>query len=143
MTGDQIREVEDDPREGVVVTIEEDAVDVAIPAPCAGCLGEATKRLPSVGVNWLEFPYCDTCVPPRRGEPAPERAKRKPPLFSGLFARIFLGPLIPTIAEDVGGPRGNAVKLLLSAGGTVRLGFKNREYARLFVEANGARMPEE
>jgi hypothetical protein len=32
---------------------------------------------------------------------------------------------------------------LLSESGTMRLAFKNEEYARLFVEANGAELPKE
>ena len=64
MEDDVIREVEMDPREGVVVTVEESAESVNIPPPCARCLGEATKHFPATGVR-LEFPYCDACLAPR------------------------------------------------------------------------------
>ena len=131
MASDVILEVEKDPKEGVVVTIDEGADGADVPPPCAGCLGEATRCLPPIGVNWLEFPYCDTCVP----RPADEAGWRPPTLVPfGILGRM--------VVDDIGGPRGNAVKLLLSDGGTLRLAFKNDEYARLFVEANGAEMPQ-
>ena len=136
MSGDVIREVENDPKEGVVVTVEEGVASIDVPPPCAACLGEATRRLPSIGVNWPEFPYCDACVPPRAGEAAREKKLLRFSFFGfGILGWMF--------AKDVAGPRGNAVKLMLSEGGTLRLAFKNDEYARLFVEANGAEMPQD
>ena len=139
MTGDVIREVEGDPQEGVVVTLEEGVDNVHVPPPCAMCLGEATRRLPAKGVNWPELPYCDACVPPRANEAGREETMRS----VGLFAFYLFGWLGRLVVKDLSGPRGNAVKLLISEGGTVRLAFKNDEYARLFVEANGAEMPQE
>jgi len=140
MAGDVIREVENDPNEGVVVTVEESAENVDVPALCAGCLGEATKRLPAIGVNWLEFPYCDACVPPRTTE---AELKEEEAWRLLAFLPFGGGGLVDMAAEDLRGLRGNAVKLLLSESGTVRLAFKNEEYARLFVKANGAEMPQE
>ena len=142
MSGDVIREVENDPKEGVVVTLEEGAASIDVPPPCAGCLGEATRRLPSIGVSWPEFPYCDACVPPRADEAERRETVRDLPLLRFLFFG-FIGILSWMFVKDVAGPRGNAVKLMHSDGGTLRLAFKNDEYARLFVEANGAEMPQD
>jgi len=139
MPGDVIREVEKDPQEGVVVTVDEAAERVDVPPPCAVCLGEATRRLPAKGVNWPEFPYCDACVPPRANEAGRKETARG----WRLLAFLCFGWLGRLAVQDLSGPRGNAVKLLLSEGGTLRLAFKNDEYARLFVEANGAEMPQE
>ena len=147
MTDDVIREVERDPKEGVVVTVEEAAESVEVPPPCAVCLGEATRRLPAQGVNWLEFPYCDACARPR-ADGAKRKATSKVLMLLVvavlmIFVSLWLAVLGLVVLMDLGGPRGQAVKLLLSEGGTVRLAFKNDEYARLFVEANGAEMPQE
>lgn len=137
MTGDAIREVERDPKEGVIVTVERSAEGVDIPSPCALCLGKATTRLPSAGVNWLEFPYCDECAPRKRDGDRPSHGR----LWSFVFGR--LGALGAMMRQDLGGPRGKAVKLLLGPSDTTRLAFENDEYARLFVEANGAELPPE
>ncbi|MHC4341435.1 MAG: hypothetical protein ACYSX0_14635 [Planctomycetota bacterium] len=139
MTGDVILEVENDPKEGVVVTVEEGVESVDVPPPCAGCLGEATKRLPVRGVTWLEFPYCDTCVPPR----ADEAARKERAGAWRLVASLCFGWLGRQVVEDLGGLRGNAVKFLLSESGTIRIAFQSEEYARLFVKSNGAEMPPE
>jgi hypothetical protein len=147
MADDVIREVERDPREGVVVVVEEDADSVEVPPPCAACLGEATKRLPAIGVNWLELPYCDTCVPPRAGVDKRKATMRALVLLVAVVLALFVSWWFAILAVlaliDLGGPRGDAVKLLLSESGTMRLAFKNEEYARLFVEANGAELPKE
>ena len=134
MQDDVIREVENDPKEGVVVTVERSAESVNIPPPCALCLGKATTRLPSAGVNWLEFPYCDECAPRKRDGDRPSR---------GFLWFLVFGWLGSVIHRDLGGPRGKAVKLLLGPSDATRLAFLNDEYARLFVEANGAEMPSE
>lgn len=128
MDAGAIREVERDPKEGIVVTIERGADHVDIPEVCAICLGQATQHLPAKGVNWLEFPYCDECAP----EPKPA--------FWILRRR---GGLLGMAAKDLGGARGKAVRLLLGPSDTTRLAFANEDYARRFVEANGAELPDE
>lgn len=141
---DVIREVEMDPEGGVVVTIEEGADHVEVPPPCAGCLGEPTKRLPPPGLSWIQLPYCDACVPP-----VSRRSARKAMWRTGviavvlplmLFVSLWLGVLGLLIFFDLHGPRGTAVKLLHSESGSLRLAFRNDGYARLFVEANGGEM---
>jgi hypothetical protein len=142
MADDVIVEVENDPQEGVVVTVNEGAEGVDIPAPCAGCLGEATKRLSPTGVSWLEFPYCDACVRPLSDAATRKMKSRALIILVVLtlmfFVSLWFAILGLLVFADVGGQRGKAVKMLHSEGGTVRLAFKNKEYARLFVEANGA-----
>ena len=137
MAGDVIREVQPDTREGFVVVVEEGADNVRIPPECAGCLGKATKHLPSKGMSWPEFPYCDECVPPLSEKEARMTDPRSSWLYwlGGLLGRMFV--------TDVRGPRGTAVRFLLSESGTVRLAFENEEYARLFVAANGGEPPSE
>lgn len=146
MADGAIREVERDPKEGLVVTVEEAAEHAEIPAPCAQCLSDATKRLQVVGVRWLEFPYCDACVPPVANLGARRATFRAVVLlvvvFLVLFVSIWFAVLALLILSDIGaGPRGKAVTLLLSQTGALRLRFQNEDYARLFVEENGAGMP--
>lgn len=139
--------VERDPKEGVVVTIDEGAERIEIPAPCAGCMGEATKRLPISGANWLEFPYGDACVRPRSDEAARKAKSRVLIILVVLILMFFVSLWLAVLGllafVDLSGQRGRAVKMLHSESGTVRLAFKNKVYARLFVEANGAEMPPE
>jgi hypothetical protein len=135
MASDAILEVERDPEEGLVVTIDEgEEASLQIPPACAGCLGPATKHLPPKGLSWPEFPYCDECVPPLPEEEARQKG-RMLPWLPRLFG--FLG----MFAADVLRPSGKAVRLLLSESGTVRLAFQNQEYASRFVTCNGAHVP--
>jgi len=134
MAGDVILEVERDPEEGWVVTLDEGADSVDVPPFCCACLGEATKRLPPKGLSWPKFPYCDACVPPVAEEKQAGRrqVRRLLPWLLG-FAGIFMSEALRT--------SGKSVRLLLSEGGTLRLAFDNDEYARRFVEGNGGLLP--
>jgi len=146
MSDELIREVERDPDEGIVVTIENEVDDLEVPQPCAACLGDATRRYPVFGMNWLEIPYCEKCVAPRTGKSL-RRAIRMTVIvvvavLLALFATWWFFLLALLLLADLrGSPRGDAVKLLHSPSGTYRVGFKNEDYARLFVEANGVAMP--
>jgi hypothetical protein len=141
MEDEVIREVETDSKGRVLVTIEETAEDVAIPPRCAGCLGEPTMRLPIVGVDWLDFPYCEECEAPRPKQFSPRTVAPTVSLLAIVVLALIvswwiliLGLLVlPTLRRGSGG---RAVTLLVSESGTVRLAFQNEEYARLFVEAN-------
>ena len=86
---------------------------------------------------------------PRRSEDSSRKNNR---MTAILVVAAVLGVLVSwwflllallLLADLRGGPRGDAVKLLLSSSGTYRLEFRNEEYAQYFVEANGATMPEE
>jgi hypothetical protein len=139
-----IREVERDRDGAITVAIETGSEDVVVPPPCAACMGTAAKRLPVAGVNWIEFPYCDACLRVEPGALARWKRMRMllvPVIIYLAFFVSLLFLLAIVFVLDLGGPRGRGVEYRLSESDVVRLGFRNEEYARLFVEANGGTMP--